>query len=531
MADATDRFITALQSNGQKVKGAGRDRYRATCPAHGGQDLNLAVAKGDQGALVKCWSHSCSEADIATAVGLRLEDLFDEGGQAVYDYGHGHKVYRTRDRKGKRIRQENAPQITRLYQPNGAALIETSTVVVLGEGEKTVDALVRLGAQCVATWPGGSSAVGKVDLTPLQGKQVVLIPDNDEPGEKAAATLMWRLRDVAGSVEVWRVPTVFGGHPLNDAADLLLAGGTLNDLATEATITPAEPVDEEFESAVTDQLFTELVRAEAKKRAEDTRRAVMSDTLKPKPLGEILETKAEHDWLVPGLLERRDRLMVTGHEGSGKSWMLRQMIIGMVAGIHPFNRHQPIPPVRGLVIDTENTEEQWSRAAGYLTDVAERHGKGDPRKNVHVAAGVRIDLSKQADLNQIHKLIDTHKPDVLYIGPLYKLIGRAITTDDDAAPLIMALDGIRERGICLLMEAHAGHAKGATGGRDLRPRGSSALLGWPEFGYGMEPHEDANNLMWWSPWRGGRESRQWPKMFRRGFEGELPWEVEVGWQV
>lgn len=209
--------------------------------------------------------------------------------------------------------------------------------------------------------------------------------------------------------------------------------------------------------------------------------------------------------------------------------MLRQMVIAMAAGIHPFNRHRQVPPIRGLVVDTENTEEQWSRAAGYLTKVAEEHGNGHPRQNVHVAAGVRIDLSKPADVNQIHKLIDVHNPDVLYIGPLYKLIGRAITTDDDAAPLIMALDSLRERGVCLLMEAHAGHGKSSSGSRDLRPRGSSALLGWPEFGYGLDPHESDKTLMWWQAWRGGREFRHWPKMFRRGYDGELPWEVEVNW--
>lgn len=524
--DATERFMNALQANGQKIKGDGRDRWRATCPAHNGQDLNLAVAKGDQGVLLKCWSHSCAEADIASSIGLRLTDLFDQDGQAVYDYGGGHKVYRTREAKGKRIRQENAPQVTHLYQPDGSLPLATSDVVVIGEGEKTVDALVRLGARCVATWPGGSSAVGKVDLEPLRGKKIILVPDNDEPGEKAAATLMWRLQKIA-EVRVWRVPTEFDGHPLNDAADLLLAGGALDNLAT-GTVTPTEPVDTEFESAVTEATFHERVRWEAKQRATAERNALVSDTLTPKPLGEILDLKVEHDWLVPDLLERRDRLMVTGHEGSGKSWILRQMVVCMAAGIHPFNASQPVRPARALVIDTENTEEQWSRAAGYLTRVAESRGTGNPRRDVHVSAGVRIDLARQADVNQVHKLIDQHKPDVLYIGPLYKLVSRAITTDDDAAPLILALDGFRERGVCLLMEAHAGHAKAAGGQRDLRPRGSSALLGWPEFGYGLEPQDEGEGGgAWWTPWRGQREKRRWPKLLRRGYEGELPWEVEV----
>lgn len=522
--DATDRFLNALRNSGQKIKGDGRDRWRATCPAHRGHDLNLAVAKGDQGVLVKCWSHACAESDIASSVGLKPSDLFDRDGQAVYDYGGGHKVYRTRDVRGKRIRQENVPQVTHLYQPAGSAPLESSATVMLGEGEKTVDALVRLGAPCVATWPGGSGAVGKVDLEPLRGKSVVIIPDNDEPGEKAAATLAARLDGVA-SVRVWRVPSELSGRPLNDAADLLLAGGTLNDLTPAEA--PTAPVDVEFESAVEDALFAERVRRAARERADAEKHAVVSDTLKPKPLGDILSADIRYDWLVPELLERRDRLMVTGHEGSGKSWLLRQMVVSMAAGLHPFTLNKTVEPLKCLVVDTENTEQQWGRAARYITSIAEQHGKGKPRENVHVSAGVRIDLSKPSDINQIHRLIDTHKPDVLYIGPLYKLVARAITTDDDAAPLILALDAIRDRGLCLLMEAHAGHAKGVNGTRDLRPRGSSALLGWPEFGFGLDPHETDNNAAWWSAWRGGRETRHWPKLLRRGYEGELPWEVDA----
>ena len=86
---------------------------------------------------------------------------------------------------------------------------------------------------------------------------------------------------------------------------------------------------------------------------------------------------------------------------------------------------------------------------------------------------------------------------------------------DDAAPLILALDAIRDRGLCLLMEAHAGHAKGANGTRDLRPRGSSALLGWPEFGFGLDPHETDNNAAWWSAWRGWAARCRQPARSRR----------------
>ena len=516
--------MSALQANGQKIKGDGRDRWRATCPAHGGQDLNLAVAKGDQGVLVKCWSHSCSEYDIASSVGLTLGDLFDKDGQATYDYGDGHKVIRTRDPKGKRIRQVNAPQVTHLYKPEGSAPVASSAVVVMGEGEKTADALVRLGARCVVTWPGGSSAVGKVDLTPLQGKQVIIVPDNDDPGEKAAATLVWRLQKVAASVKVWRVPTNHDGKPLNDAADLLLAGGTL-DALTDGDVTPAEPVDEEFESAVRDASFIIQVREEAKRRLQEARALEVSTKLAPSQLGGIMETRQTHDWVIPDLLERGDRLVVTGSEGLGKSVLLRQIVICAAAGVHPFNATRRIDPAKVLVIDAENTELQWARGASYITRLAARLGSVNPAETVMVSAGVRIDLTTKPDANQVHDLLDRYRPDILYIGPLYKLVSKAVMTDEEAAPLIETLDSFRERGICLVMEAHAGHGKGSSGERDMRPRGSSALLGWPEFGFGLSKQDEADDQAWFSPWRGQREVRDWPKLLRRGNRAmhELDW--------
>lgn len=518
--NATDTFLSALRSHGMKTKGAGSERWRSQCPAHGGNDLNLAVASGDQGVLVKCWSHDCAEGDIAAALGLNVTDLFDESGQAVYDYGGGHHVYRTRTGNGKSIRQENSPAVTNLYVPPVSRPLASSPIVFIAEGEKSADALARLGAPCVATWPGGSGAVSKVDLSPLTGKVVIVIPDNDEPGAKAAATLLWRLREVAAETKVWRVPATFDGHPVNDPADLMLAGGTLDDATADEPVVATDP---RFESAVEEARFSEQVRTEAKRREADARAALTSDTLTPKPLGEILTAEVSYDWLVPGLFERRDRLIVTGGEGSGKSWFMRQLAITMAAGVHPFRLQERIDPLRVLVIDAENTEQQWSRGARYITGLAEQYGAGKPRQNVMVAAGIRLDLTTSQDINQVHRLIDRHKPDVLYIGPLYKLSPKAINTDDDAAPIIVALDGFRDRGVLLLVEAHAGHTKSFGGERDLRPRGSSALLGWPEFGFGIALIEGDDSMATFVAWRGGREKRDWPERLRKGKKGELPW--------
>ena len=62
------------------------------------------------------------------------------------------------------------------------AITEADTVFV-AEGEKAADALCQLGL-IGTTSAGGSNAAEKTDWSPLDGKRVVLIPDNDEAGEK-----------------------------------------------------------------------------------------------------------------------------------------------------------------------------------------------------------------------------------------------------------------------------------------------------------------------------------------------------------
>lgn len=264
------------------------------------------------------------------------------------------------------------------------------------------------------------------------------------------------------------------------------------------------------------------VLTKAKSALEASLDNASTGLLEAKRLSEILAGSDSYDWVIPDLLERQDRLILTGAEGTGKSTLARQLCVLSAAGLHPL-KFEPIEPIRVLVVDAENTEKQWRRSARYMANRAKEYGAVDPAESMMVAAGHRIDVTRGSHLSEIHRLVDIHKPDLLYIGPLYKITSGAIQTDDDAAPLLVALDSLRERGLALLMEAHA--AKGSTEhGREWRPRGSAALMGWPEFGLGLSPvNEDGVEL---KRWRGDRDERAWPNYLRRG--QSWPWEVAHG---
>lgn len=272
----------------------------------------------------------------------------------------------------------------------------------------------------------------------------------------------------------------------------------------------------------------------------DALRAVRDGTrrhdMDARPLGDILAEPDEYEWVIAGLLEAKDRMILTGAEGAGKSTLTRQVAVCAAAGVHPFTHHQ-IPPVRVIVVDAENSERQWRRNVRALTVQARHMGSVDPAEAMRVACVKRMDITTDRDLGALHALLDEHDPELLVIGPLYRLVPFAITNDDHAAPVLAALDSLRDRGPALVMEAHAGHALTRGGERDLRPRGSSALMGWPEFGFGLElerpdpdiPVEEQPRAGFLRRWRGDREERSWPEKVRRG--GVFPWEPmgSSGW--
>lgn len=240
-----------------------------------------------------------------------------------------------------------------------------------------------------------------------------------------------------------------------------------------------------------------------------------------KTLGEILDMpETPADWVIPGLFERGDRLIVTGHEGLGKTTWIRQMGICAAAGINPITLDHLDRPVRGLVVDVENSEKQWRRETFDMAAKAAAHGITSPRENLWVHCGGRMDLRRDRDLGLVHRLVDEHKPEILFIGPIYRLVPTGINSDEEAAPLIAALDTLRDRGLVLVMEAHA--PKGQNGERNLAPRGSAALMGWPEFGFGLAPHEHGAEI---KRWRADRDrKRDWPDMLWKG--GPFPWTAD-----
>lgn len=97
--------------------------------------------------------------------------------------------------------------------------------VLVCEGEKATEAARQLAPSHVpVTWCGGTQAVPYTDWEPLKGRNALIWPDADEPGEKAAAEIYKLLKPDAASVRIVHPPE--GWPKGHDAADLLAEGWT-----------------------------------------------------------------------------------------------------------------------------------------------------------------------------------------------------------------------------------------------------------------------------------------------------------------
>lgn len=93
------------------------------------------------------------------------------------------------------------------------------------EGEKAAEAARTLAGHVyvVVTWPNGAQAANKADFAPLAGRKVLIWPDADAPGNKAADFIAKGLSGVCSEVKVLDV----SGQPDGwDAADAAAEGWT-----------------------------------------------------------------------------------------------------------------------------------------------------------------------------------------------------------------------------------------------------------------------------------------------------------------
>lgn len=208
----------------------GRQGWTACCPAHEDRNPSLSIDEGNDGrALLYCHA-GCSVDDVCRAKGLTRADLmptraggtlpsrgdrqpaaaFPSADAAIRhleralgprsqewayfsDEGvHVGSVIRWNKADGKVIRpvcrRDGQWQIGGMPAPRPLYRlpeVKAADRVVITEGEKATDAAVALG-YAATTSAHGSQSANQTDWSPLAGKQVIILPDNDSAGKQYA---------------------------------------------------------------------------------------------------------------------------------------------------------------------------------------------------------------------------------------------------------------------------------------------------------------------------------------------------------
>lgn len=540
--------------------------YEARCPCRNDDEnpsLAIGLDKANGNILVTCHRGSpCSSKEICEAMGVTQAALFAPQNREkpkksaltlikTYDYtdGEGTLLFqklRYLDQDGKKtFRQRkpdnkggweyalgDTPKVLYNLEAVRKAVASKHPVWVV-EGEKDADTLMEMGL-VATTMPGGAGKWLEIHTNELKGAVVDIVADNDAPGRDHAAIVLKALLAVGCDAQVWSTPTQ------KDITDFLAIGGKLDDLVVAQLDVSSEPrVEVEvFEEAREINQFeiatakiaelltrTDLTPQQLLVKANNIATSVTLE--RPVDFGRLVEwdefvKEAERDsyeWVIDGLIERGERVMVVAAEGVGKTMLARQVAILCGTGVHPFT-YQRMRQVRTLTIDLENPEKIIRRTSRNIMTEAMKRGyvkKADAHLLIKPSG---MDLMSSVDRNVLETAIEQVQPELLVIGPLYKAFVDPGNKTSEAVAVEVAryLDYIRETYKCALWMEHHAPLGTSMSTRDLRPFGSAVWSRWPEFGIALTPDLTAGMSYTYDVkhFRGARDERQWPTKMKRG---------------
>lgn len=470
------------------------------CPAHEDSTPSLSVADGNAGVVLKCFA-GCVNDDILGTHNLTWAEVLGDGEAEPSRLGSEPIVYEYRDEKGnlvyevvrlpnkqfrQRRRNDREPsgyqwnlrgvQRVLYHLPRVIRAVDGGEEVWITEGEKDADAVADHGV--VATTNPGGAGKWRDEYTPyFADASVTIWADADEPGRIHARSVREALLPVAGQVRI-----VEAEHGHKDAAAHFAAGLGLDDVLVTV---PYEPV-------VVPELFLRIDEFLAQPRNVDP-------------------------WVIPTLMRRGELLVITGFEGMGKSSLMKQFALTAAIGVHPFNTAvKKDHAARVVYIDCENNEDDIKEDFDRLRVAAVRDATYFDDPPLFIRPRAELDLGRPGDLAWLLERVQAHQPDLLVIGPLYGLIGTDVAKEDAVHTLKRGLTAVQATSNCAMVLEHHSPHKANGEDRAVRPYGSSLLMRWPSFGFGLRPTGTLSEPFEFESWRGARRrGRSWPTHLRQ----------------
>jgi 5S rRNA maturation endonuclease (ribonuclease M5) len=273
-----------------KIKEDHGDKCKAICPAHPDREASLSIGYDgeDNKTLIYCHA-GCETIDVIERVGLKITDLFDRelikenagskqnNIEAVYQYKdkENNLAFEKIRFKGKKFSQRRLidgqtiwglekgtyyetfpgsnsfswkkpkknPEDAKSIEVEGTepvlynlpALLdaaENNKTIFIVEGEKDADNVSSLGLVATCNFDGASKSTQKTKWKKIYNEffrnaKVVLLPDNDEPGQAHMDSIAKSLHGIAESIKIINLAEL---PDKGDVSDWLKIGHTKDEL-------------------------------------------------------------------------------------------------------------------------------------------------------------------------------------------------------------------------------------------------------------------------------------------------------------
>ncbi|MBO4693239.1 MAG: hypothetical protein J5659_02450 [Clostridia bacterium] len=278
--------IDDLITNFKSVKPVKENQYMALCPAHNDKNpsLSIGLSPDRKRILLHCFA-GCKTDDILKSVGLKPKDLFlkEKGKSAMkkttYNYykADGSIAYiKTRidsDDGTKKFYFEK-PDGTKgikytLHELYNLPAVLSAEKIYFVEGEKCADAVINQGVVATTLDTGANSRWYPKYCDYLSGKEIIIIPDNDNAGIKYANLIKKNIPNA----RIIKLPDL---AEKGDIYDWLNMGHTINEVdklpAVEMTEEVTETNNTESENT---EVFNNETQAETIIRSVKEKNAVL----------------------------------------------------------------------------------------------------------------------------------------------------------------------------------------------------------------------------------------------------------------
>ncbi len=452
------------------------DNWSCRCPAHEDRRASLSITdKTDGKILVHCHAGCDQELVIAELKGQGLwpsqksqdvieptpvqinlgpsrgrviatYDYVDEDGQVLYQaLRYDPKDFRQRTPNGDGTWRWSIKGVRRvLYRlPEVLEAVAQGKTVYVCEGEKDVEAARSLGLVATCNAMGADNGSGNKWLPEFaqvfKGAKVVIIPDQDEPGERHAEWVIETWKGVAASVKV--APPAQG----KDLADWVAAGLTVAQL--EAAELDAFGVSEMLPQS--NHISTGFQFFDVADLITDI-----------KPI----------KWLVRRFFEEDSLALIYGPPGGGKSFFAVDIAASIATGTSWFSNPVKRGPVFYIAGEGHNglarRFKAWETGRGVTI----------PRGSLYKSGGAMQALDEDSVREVSEMIADTvaatgEMPSAIMIDTLARNFGAGDeNSTEDMSTFIQHVDKwLRRRfNCCVLTVHHSGHNM-------ERARGSSAL--------------------------------------------------------